>query len=235
MKNYPVLMFLFFMIFCIIQCNNGTEPEPIRPDPPEIIPKSSDEAATESGIDAIPDGVGIFLHWSLPKNNLIKWIKIYRKSANDKNFLFLTSESSIDTFFVDYEVYHGLLYSYYLIAVNRDRVESLPSDTVYYRLYPKPNNLNQDDGPKPVFSWHYSDIPPVGYLLRLENYDSSELVWLSTVGRFYESIVSVTYDWDGNAVLDSLSTGVRFRWRVDVLGSDLFSGSESNWKLLERN
>ena len=235
MKDYPIMMFLFFNIFCIIGCNNATEPEPLRPDPPEIIPKSSDEAAIETGIDAIPDGTGIFLQWSLPKNNLIKWIKIYRKSAKDNNFLFLSSESSIDTFFVDYEVYHGLLYSYYLIAVNRDRVESLPSDTVSYSLFPKPDNLNQSAGPKPVLSWHYSYIPPVGYLIRLEDYDSGELVWLSTVGQVYESIISATYNWDGGAVLDSLSTGVRFRWRVDVLGSDLYSGSESNWKLLERN
>ncbi len=197
MKSCPILMFLFFMIFCFIQCNNATAPEPIRPDPPEMVPKSLDEAAIETGIDAISDGMGILLQWSLPQKNLIKWIKIYRKSANDNKFLFLSSESSIDTFFIDYEVTYGILYSYYLIAVNRDNTESLPSDTVFYRLYPKPNNLNHTDGPKPVFSWHYSFIPPVGYLLRLENYDSGELVWISTVGRFYESIVSVAYNWDG--------------------------------------
>ncbi len=234
MKNHQIVKLLFCLIVFIFKCNNSTEPEKIRPGPPEIIPKSSDEAIVETGIDAIPEGFGIFLEWSLPQDNQIKWIKIYRKSMEEAKFLFLSSESSVDTFFIDYEINQGITYYYYLVSVSRNRMESLPSDTVHYKLYPKPSGLSHTSGPQPFFSWHYSAIPPIGYLLRLEDYNSGDLIWLSLVARVYDPIVRVVYNWDGNALADSLPFGGRFRWRVDILGSDLFSGSESNWKLLDR-
>ena len=235
LKIYQILMLIFCAFLITFNCKNSSEPELERPERPQIVPKSPDEARIEAGIDAIPVGDGIFFEWYLPQDSRIKWIKVYRRAQNEEDFVFLTSVSSLDTFYIDYNIYPEVQYYYYLISVSRNKVESETSDTLYYSLYPKPDGLSIEDNAKPTFSWHYPSIPPLGYLLRLENKETFDIIWQSFVTQVYESIVKVEYNWDGKAQLDSLQIGTQYRWRVDVIGDNLYSGSESNWKLLERN
>lgn len=215
-------------------CRNSSEPEQVKPDPPRIVVKSEDTSVQETGIDAIPEGNGIFFAWYLPKDDQVKWIKIYRRAQNEEKFQFLSSVSSQDTSFIDYEIYTEISYFYYLTAVTRNKVNSVPSDTIHYMLFPKPDGLSATNGSKPVFSWHYSALPPIGYYLRLEDEQTAERIWLAEITQVYDAVIQVGYNDDGTAKLDSLPAGRRFRWRVDVIGMDIFSGAESNWKLLQR-
>ena len=215
-------------------CRNSSEPEPVRPDPPRIVAKSPDAALQETGIDAIPEGNGIYFAWYPPEDNRVKWIKIYRRAQNEEKFQFLYSVSSQDTSFIDYEIYPEIPYFYYLTSVTRNRINSAPSDTIHYMLFSKPDGLSTTNGSKPVFSWHYPALPPIGYYLRLEDEQTTERIWLSEITHVYDAVIQVAYNYDGTAKLDSLPVGRRFRWRVDVIGMDMFSGAESNWKLLQR-
>ncbi|HDL17961.1 MAG TPA: hypothetical protein ENH29_02795 [Bacteroidetes bacterium] len=215
-------------------CRNSSEPEPVRPDPPQIVAKSPDTALQETGIDAIPEGDGIFFAWHPPRDDRVKWIKIYRRAQNEDKFQFLASVSSRDTSFIDYEIYPEIPYFYYLTTVTRNRVNSAPSDTIHYMLFPKPGGLSNSEGNKPAFSWHYSALPPIGYYLRLEDEQTAERIWLAEITHVYDAVVQVEYNFDGTANQDSLVTSHRYRWRVDVIGMDFFSGAESNWKLLQR-
>lgn len=204
-----------------------------QPDPPRFILKSDDQANMEYGIDAIPEGDGIFLIWQNMNNNQVKWTKIYRRAEFENGFQFLTSVNEPESTFVDYDLELEMRYYYYLKSVDKRRFDSLPSDTLSYMLLPKATNLNHSLDAIPTFVWHYPFVSPVGFLLRLEDVSSNEVVWMSLVTSF-DSIVEINYNWDNRAMLDSIPSGRSFRWRVDVLGPDLFSGSESVWKLLER-
>lgn len=235
LKTYQILMLIFSAFLITFNCENSTEPELDHPERPQIVPKSPDEARLETGIDAIPEGDGIFFDWYLPQDSRVKWIKIYRRLQNEEDFVFLTSLSSLDTFYIDYDIYQEVQYFYYIISVTRNKVESEPSDTLHYRLYPKPDGLSNSDSSEPIFTWHYPSIPPLGYLLKLEEKETFEIIWQSFIAQVYEAVVKIEFNWDGNAQLDSLQIGKQYRWRVDVIGNDLYSGSESNWKLLERN
>jgi hypothetical protein len=44
---------------------------------------------------------------------------------------------------------------------------------------------------------------------------------------------SVIYNWDGMAADRDLEAGVRYRWRVDIVGPANHSGSESRWHRFE--
>ncbi len=227
--NFILLFWVFLITFNCTK--NSTAPQPERPDRPKFVAKSLDNAVYESGIDAVPEGNGIFIHWYLPQANRIQWIKIYRKTEYEEEYQFLASVDYSDTLYVDYDVELDLRYFYFLKAVDFKKIESLASDTVNYRLYPKANGLHATAQPRPVFAWQYQSLPPIGYLLRLEEEASANVVWLSFV-ESYDLLNQVEFNWDGKARLDSLQLGNRYRWRIDVLGADLFSGSESNWKLL---
>lgn len=137
-----------------------------------------------------------------------------------------------DSIFIDYDIELESRYYYYLKSVDKRRFDSVTSDTVSYMLLSKARNLNHSKVAKPTFAWHYPFVSPVGYLLRMEDVNSDEVIWISLVTSF-DSITEIQYNWDGKALLDSIPTNPQFRWRVDVLGPDIFSGSESVWKLLE--
>ena len=231
-----ILLLAFPVIFISLHCNKkATEPEPTKPNPPEFVLKSLDGAENETGIDAIPDGNGIALEWYPADQNIVEWIKIYKQSQNNPEFSFLASVESQDSMYVDYDINLETRYYYFLKSVDKTKVESLPSDTVAYKLLPKAGNLSHTDHPIPTFSWQYPYLSPVGYLVRLEDNQSAEIIWISSEIQSYELITMVVYNFDGRAKLDTLTSGRQYRWRVDVLGSDLFSGSESGWKLIERD
>jgi len=137
-----------------------------------------------------------------------------------------------DSIFIDYDIELESRYYYYLKSVDKRRFDSVTSDTVSYMLLSKARNLNHSKVAKLTFAWHYPFISPVGYLLRMEDVNSDEVIWISLVTSF-DSITEIQYNWDGKALLDSIPTNRQFRWRVDVLGPDIFSGSESVWNLLE--
>jgi len=236
MKAIPRLNFILLFCGILITFNcakNSSAPESKRPERLMFTAKSPDDAECESGIDAVPEGDAILLQWFLPRDDRVQWTKIYRSCENEEDYQFLASVGYSDTLYLDYDVNLDTRYFYFIKAVDSKRVESLASDTVTYKLYPKPNGLRATTQARPVFAWQYLSLPPIGYLLRLEEDGSANLVWLSLV-ESYDLISQVEFNWDGKAKIDTLQSGKRYRWRVDVLGADLFSGSESGWKLLER-
>jgi len=238
MTNFKIVIsiLIFCGIFFIFNCNKNTsDPEPEKPDQPEFATKSLDIAEHETGIDAIPEGNGILLEWEPLNIDLVEWVKIYKKSQGSQNFHFLTSVASTDSIYIDYDVNIETRYYYYLKSVGKAKVESLPSDTSSYRLLPKAASLNYTGSAVPSFSWQYPYLSPVGYLIRLEDEGSSEVVWISNEIQSYDLITTIDYNNDGKAKLDSLQSGLKYRWRVDVLGSDLYSGSESGWNIIEKD
>ena len=225
------------MVF-ILHCNkNSSDPEPENPDRPEFVTKSLDTAENETGIDAIPEGSGILLEWHPLNIDLVEWVKIYKRSQGYQNFQFLTSVASTDSMYIDYDINIETRYYYYLKSVDKVKVESLPSDTISYKLLPKATSLNYSNFAVPTFSWQYPYLSPVGYLVRLEDDGSSEVIWISSEIQSYEptTTTNISFNFDGKSKLDSLQTGFKYRWRVDVLGSDLYSGSESGWNIIERD
>lgn len=197
---------------------------------PKFVSKTPDTAFVEHGIDAIPEADAIFLEWYSPRDSRIAATRIFRLTPGNKAFRQIAEVAVPETTYVDFDVAIQERYSYYLaFAGKSDLGLSATSDTVHYSLLPKPFDLRVSLGVRPTFSWQYSETPPPGYLIRVESRDGDQLLWLTQVVS-YDSFIRIGYNFDNSAPVDSLDRRVGFRWRVDVLGTDLFSGSESNWE-----
>ncbi|HDL78040.1 MAG TPA: hypothetical protein ENH53_10355 [Bacteroidetes bacterium] len=158
--------------------------------------------------------------------------KIYKKEARVGSFQFLTQFSKNDTSFIDANVEVGIRYEYYLTAVGFKNQESAPSDTAVYKLLNKAVSLGNTLSQLPVFEWHYSGVAPVLYILRLLENPANKPIWIARVHPGYQGQQETAlYNFDGTAAMDSLQKNKTYAWRVDEIGSEASSGSESNWKV----
>jgi hypothetical protein len=201
-----------------------------------IIDGVSDTSSVEKGIDTVPEGNTIRIEWESSSDENVDVYEIYRNSETEKGkfdkkkFDIIAPVSVPDTFYEDQNLLLNVGYYYYILAVTDYGSRSEPSDTLNYKLIEKPINLRPDGSvsdTKPEFSWtdpnnaHY-------YVIRIMEND--KMVWLSQLQSDYSERQTIRFNEDHLAAYDSLAKGVTYNWRVDVIGSESHSGSESQWK-----
>lgn len=235
MRIFLIILVLFFLTSCKTTTNNNL-PEP---DVVQMVPKSADTASVENGIDAYPLSDGILVHWYLLPNTdkSITEYNIHRRPESESFFSIVSTIQNISTFdtamtYLDENVEKNQFYYYYVTAVNRDNKKSpRPDSTVYYRLLHKPllsqaNNIFE--GQFPVLEWTFmGEVPPDQFILRIE---LDALPKVHYIGKFQNLTYVQLQRLDLNEIsgIPAFSPGV-YKWRIDEVGADDFSGSESNW------
>lgn len=220
------------LLCCALGLACSTQPEKEQgPSPPVLLAPPDDLALVERGIDAVPEADAIQIDWLLPEQVAdLAGFRLYRRTARGA-FVLLKSLKSQDTTFVDDQnIEVGTRYYYFMTSVDRAGREGPPSDTVDYALVPKAFNLHSTGTLTPVFRWQVHDYPSQ-YVVKLFDLTDGSKVWFSLVfSDFADQDEEVTYNWDGTAATPTLIAGRSYRWRVDVVGSERNSGSESNWR-----
>jgi hypothetical protein len=248
------LIFILVIFLLLINCS---ENDPIKPDPPNKVllvmkEEGFDTLDIERGIDAEPnpnsDVSAIQLVWYNPQDRYrINYYNIHRSDDEEGKLYWGIIGSTenqlnpLDTVFTDTT---GLTkknpYWYFLTAVNEDGAESEPSDTVHYRLIEKANELSINNfnpvltQPEITFRWSINagDIPG-GYYLRVEQIISESfhpIVFMREIGvDEVDYDPPQTYEVSTDDFKIQVIDGGVYRWRIDCLGTDLYSGSESDW------
>lgn len=254
MKRFSLFLFVLSVFF-----QACTDPEGVDPEPPQRVRMVLKEAGfdtleTERGIDAEPNPLGgpnfIQLMWYRhPEEARLNYFKIYR-SENPLGLvnynLIATTENQqnkLDTLFLDtQELVLNVRYYYYVTAVNEKGTESLPSDTVYYTLIEKATQLSLNNNISVIsrdplnFEWWIdSGQNPDTYILRIERNVSqtfNPLAYVTVIRSRYQN--PEMFAMSGNWLKNLLPNG-DYRWRIDCVGEDLFSGSESDWMYFKIN
>lgn len=245
--NSPLYIFyVVVVLFFIIGCFGEDIEDPQPPATPRWVEKSSPGDTLERGIDAYPEGDGIFLEWHRNLDEDLEGYRIYRGEVNpDSRFSMLVdigafSFSGLDTSFADDSVRFGTDYFYYLIAYDQAGNKGEHSDTIRYQVIEKVGLLEPDgeiSDNQPDFVWN---DPSEGtdkskYVIRVENFSSGEVIWISEVSPTYASREQLTkYNADGKARYESLPLGESYRWRIDAIkwvdnSNRDIAGSESHW------
>jgi hypothetical protein len=219
------------MIFLTLNCTKNLDEGKDLPQAPTLFGPPADMEEVERGIDAIPNYDGIQLDWHTENSEDIAEYIIYRRTAEESQYQRLTTVFSQDTTYIDLnDIEIGKRYYYFIVAVDYEDRESANSDTVDYMLVAKAFHLYNSLTPFPTFRWEISEYP-AQYVLKLFDAQTSEKIWFSLVPSDYTNQdEQVDYNSDGTALIDSLSVGHTYMWRVDVVGTASNSGSESNWK-----
>jgi len=238
---------LFILIIAIFSCQNSTNPDLPQPARVQWVPRSSDLAATERGIDAVPESNGISMQWfSLHDQNLKKY-SVYRRKSQEtyfkviKNIDLETVFPGQDTVYTDNDTlmqFYRYTY-YYVTATNRDDLEGPPSDTIRYQLLEKPMTVQpngQTFGEIPLFFWSFPPTAtPDSFILRIELEYLNLLVYAAKFQSNYDS-PDQTLDLHQTADPPVFIPGNSYRWRIDSIGPDSSSsGAESAWKIFYFN
>jgi len=222
------LIFSFFLFN--LNCHQGTGLDSQILQAPLLLPSPPDTSQWEKGIDAFPEAEGIVLYWLSNQERDLAGYKVYRSTERRGTYRLIGTAEGADTSYKDYDVEVRKRYFYYLRAFDREGRESPPSDTLDYMLVEKAFNLNNTLDPRPTFYWQVHYLPDQ-YVLKLFQTPGDRKIWISVVNTDYSGqSEQVVYNFDGRACEDSLQSGVVYRWRIDIIGPELNSGSESNWK-----
>jgi hypothetical protein len=231
------------VLFFIIGCFGEDIEDPQPPATPRWVEKSSPEDTLECGIDAYPEGDGIFLEWYRNLDEDLEGYRIYRAEGSpDIGFSMLVDigEFDLDTLFFDDSVRFDIDYFYYLIAYDQAGNKSEHSDTIRYQVIEKVGLLKPSgeiSERQPDFVWNDSSegTDKSKYVIRVENYPSGEIIWISNFSPDYGSFEQkAKYNADGKARYGSLVSGESYRWRIDAIkwldnSNRDIAGSESNW------
>ena len=232
MKNYVcIIIFLSFLIILANCSNDVNEPRP-GPNPPTLWPAFADSAMVEKGIDAVPEANWIKLDWSISDKRNTKELNLYRLEGEEKNFSLIKTLSYKDSTWIDnsVELYHR--YFYYLRAIDRKGNLGAPSDTVDYMLLNKAQQLSVTSGVKPKFLWVIINPRELSqYIIKVFTM-SGEKVWFATVTTDFDGTEEAIFNFDNSAKQDSLSKNEQYVWRIDIVGIDPHSGSESEYRQL---
>ena len=249
-----VTLSILFISLLLVAC---TQPEEVKPDPPELLQMvlrsaGDDSLDFERGIDAGANpgnplnAIEVQWHTHLQQNDLESF-KIYRSEheSGTINFNLLSTKEigqpgAIDTLYRDtQDLALDVRYFYYITAVDKDNQESEPSDTVSYRLLEKASDLSLNGNPQqittPEFNFKWQSLASHLFYVRVEAFISEEfhpLVYLEEVQSAYDD------GWQ-NLYLEGTWLKARFpngnyRWRIDCVGDEniseqAFEGSESDW------
>ena len=229
---------LFGMFFIILHCKNQLLDDEIQPTPVQWIPTVDDTCRIERGIDAVPEGTAIYLEWLPSDEDIVRGYEIYRSASRKGGYQIVADQTILtqfDSLYIDYGVTNNNRYYYFIKAVSDAGITSNPSDTVDYKLIEKAVFLSIQQGvspSKPLFQWkdptNWQASPY--YVIRLISAISGDYIWISQVNpQFGSEFQQIPYNEDGTAVMDSLTSGVDYNWRIDISGSENHCGSESQW------
>jgi len=160
-----------------------------------------------------------------------KGYELFRRNADETKFTLLRSFSEKDSSYLDQAaILANKRYYYYIRAYDKKQNRTPPSDTLDYKLLDKAFNLSASLANPLVFHWQVQEILSPFYVLKLFDDASGEKIWFSRITSSYQGFEEqAAYNWDGKAELSQLIPGRSYRWRVDIVGPDSNSGSESNW------
>jgi hypothetical protein len=219
-------------------CEKSTPSDTTAPEPPVLLQPPPDSAVDETGTDAVPEADWIRVTWLSNQEDDLQGYRIYRSSPplNLDTLLAVqrVGSAETDTVFDDSSVNLGLRYTYTVTAFDRSGNESGESAPVDYLLIPKlgVENLTSPRGTiaerRPVFVWT-STGESIENTLRVHDPDQDRTVWVSGGQNPFSSPHELIYNADGTAADSLLIPGREYWWRVDRTGSELRSGSESNW------
>ncbi len=221
---------LLLLTFCRKQ---ATDSRPLLP-VPVIISSPADTLVIERGIDAVPELNAIQVDWQ-PRPEYAGY-ELYRRSENETKFSLLGSFTDTDSSYLDQAaIVPNKRYYYYLRAFDKKQNWTPPSDTLDYMLLDKAFNLSVSSANPLVFHWQVQEILPPSYVLKLFDDASGEKIWFSNIVSSYQGLEEqAIYNWDGQAKSAQLTPGQSYRWRVDIIGADSHSGSESTWHRFKR-
>jgi|GEM_PF-1338508 len=219
-------------------CEKSTPSDTTAPDPPVLLPPPPDNAWDETGTDAVAEADWIRVTWLSNQEDDLRGYKIYRSSPPlylDTLLAVRTVGSAgADTLFEDSAVQLGVRYTYTVTAFDRSGNESGRSAQTDYLLISKlgAENLTSPRGTipgrQPVFIWTSTGESIENYV-RVYDSEQDRTVWVSNGQDPFSSPHELIYNDDGTAADSLLLPGREYWWRVDRSGSELRSGSESNW------
>ena len=229
---------LILTVTSLLGCEKSTPSDTTAPDPPVLLPSPPDSARDETGTDAIAEEDWIRVVWLSNQEDDLRGYKVYRSSPPlnlDTLLATLTVGSAEeDTLFDDRSVELAVRYTYTVTAFDLSGNQSEASEAVSYKLIPKLSveNLTSPRGTitgrQPVFIWTSSGESIENYV-RVYDSDQDRTVWVSAGQNPFSSPHELIYNDDGRAADSLLIPGREYWWRVDRTGSELRSGSESNW------
>ena len=248
-----IIVAVFILIPLIFSCDDPGKPILPVPDDVQMVPHAfaDDTAATERGVDAVPESEGIYIAWYSLNDRNVKQYNIYRREGDEPGSYFGNKPYKIinlevaapgkDTTYVDDNADAGLTpniyYYYFVTATNKDNEEGSAVDTLRYQLLRKPDtelpngeSYDPDIDGLPTLFWYFPDEHPAQYILRIENYSFDRLHYIGIFNRDYSN---ERQELDLNSVpnLPEFLPGI-YRWRIDSIGPDPDnSGSESSWKV----
>jgi len=224
-----IIFFICTSCFCwsFFHCDRQpTQKAPVIP-PPLFVQAVADTAIEENGIDAIPDLNAIYLQWQ--QREIYSAFQVYR-SQDTGGFSAIATLNRQDTSYIDVVPVQTRFY-YYLRARDDEDNWSAPSDTMDYLLLDKATNLRVIFADSLEFHWQVKGINPPYYVLRLFEENGNSIIWLSLTPSAYQGPEEKTaFNRDGRAKSAQLISGHRYRWRIDCIGTNPNSGSESNWQ-----
>ena len=230
---------LFAGIFAIFHRNKSTNNETLSPSSVVLLAGVDDTCRVERGIDAVPEGDIIRLEWIPGRPDEIAEVEIFRSTVRAGPYTAIVKIAMTDSVYEDGDVQPEMRYFYFVRALNREGLPSEPSDTLSYKLIRKAVSLSPSgmiDTARPELSWTDPNLPPKAfYIIRCMEGISGAVVWISVVPSSYTGgTESVLFNFDGKSTVDSLQSGVTYFWRVDIVGSESGSGSESVWSTVRR-
>jgi len=228
-----VFLVLFF------SCSLGTGGD-IEPPAPPVLLTPEEPGLEERYTGPVPDGNWMRLAWVVGDEDDLARYDIYRRAEGEfvarrvgaLEVIWAPGDTAV---WDDRGVELKVRYRYFLRAVDRVGNESLPSDTVDYRLLPKfiPQSPSGDIGEhRPLFLFGSPGDPDVAYFrIVVEEMDGRRIwvsIWQDATALFVKGVGRIRYNFDGEALWDSLRSG-EYRWRVDTMGAEPRTGSKSRW------
>ena len=216
--------FIFIIIFStlyLVNCEKNLNSPIIELAKPVLLSTPADTLINEAGIDAIPEKDAIEINWLL--NPEFHTFQLYRKASKDSVFKLLSEFTQKDSNYVDEDILLNERYYYFLIGIDQQNRKSEPSDTLDYQLVEKAFNLFTSL-PQVIFHWQISNFFYDSYIIKLFN-DNQQLIWMKQIDSPHQPFNS-----DSTAKISKLVSGKRYKWRVDIVGTEIHSGSESDWK-----
>ncbi len=255
-----VLILIGLTGLLVVSCDQSTGEKVFQPDPVRLVlrPAGADTLSSEPGIDAVPTAENeinkIQIQWYRHEQvkNLQKFL-VYRSDDPEgrKNYQVVGEVPAniigeVDSIFFDtQDLQYNVRYYYYVTAIGDNGKESLPSDTVSYKLLEKAIKLSLNGNSNVVSQtvmefewWIQSGNTPDRYILRIErfvNNDYHPLAYVKVIQSNYQT--PQTFRLEGE-VLKTLFPNGDYRWRIDCVGREdivnqYFEGSESSWQLFK--
>ncbi len=239
MKQLIKIIVVLLGLFLLEGCTNSTSNDVPPPEKVQLVSKTAEDDSLERGIDALDGKNAIYLEWYSQENRHLAGYVIYRSEKGTQDFGEIGRVEKyygiIDTTFIDDSVQVGAQQRYYYYVRAFDELGQFgpPSDTVNYSLvgmpllsYPVNVTVTET---QPRFIWDFSYIPHE-FIFRLQIKKGENYYYLT---KPFRQIVEYEphQEWQLTDLgyNSPLTTGMSYRWRIDVVGSEDSQGAESAW------